>query len=126
LVAMKLANAAAQLEALGNPTRLGIYRTLVRVGQSGLPVGQLQASLRIAPSTLSHHLQKLVQFDLVTQERQGTTLICRELSRHASAGWISNRRMLHRGDGEILSAHCRVIFAALFESRPIGARASSC
>jgi DNA-binding transcriptional ArsR family regulator len=74
---MKLLDAAAQMEALGNPTRLKIYRTLVRVGESGLPVGQLQARLQAAPSTLSHHLQKLIQVDLVTQERQATTLICR-------------------------------------------------
>ena len=76
-VAMKLTDAAVQLEALGNPTRLTLYRTLVRVGETGLPVGQLQARLRIAPSTLSHHLQKLIQVGLVTQERQATTLICR-------------------------------------------------
>jgi ArsR family transcriptional regulator len=74
---MKLVDAATQLEALGNPTRLTIYRTLVRVGESGLPVGQLQARLKVAASTLSHHLQKLIQVDLVTQERQATTLICR-------------------------------------------------
>lgn len=74
---MKLADAATQLEALGNPTRLTIYRTLVRAGQSGLPVGQLQARLGVAASTLSHHLQKLIQVNLVTQERQSTTLICR-------------------------------------------------
>ncbi len=74
---MKLVDAAAQLEALGNPTRLNIYRTLVRVGESGMPVGRLQARLGAAASTLSHHLQKLIQVDLVTQERQATTLICR-------------------------------------------------
>ena len=74
---MKLSDAAAQLEALGNPTRLAVYRTLVRVGEPGLPVGRLQARLKIAASTLSHHLQKLIKVDLVTQERQATTLICR-------------------------------------------------
>ena len=74
---MKIADAAAQLEALGNPTRLTIYRTLVRVGAGGMPVGQLQGRLKIAASTLSHHLQKLIQVDLLTQERQSTTLICR-------------------------------------------------
>ncbi|CAN5359621.1 metalloregulator ArsR/SmtB family transcription factor [soil metagenome] len=74
---MKLVDAAAQLEALGNPTRLEIYRTLVKVGESGLPVGRLQSRLGAAASTLSHHLQKLIQVDLVTQERQATTLICR-------------------------------------------------
>ena len=74
---MTLDDAAAQLEALGNPTRLKIYRTLVRVGEAGIPVGQLQNRLGAAASTLSHHLQKLIQVGLVTQERQATTLICR-------------------------------------------------
>lgn len=74
---MKLIDAAAQLEALGNPTRLSIYRTLVRAGESGLSVGRLQAKVGAAASTLSHHLQKLIQVELVNQERQGTTLICR-------------------------------------------------
>lgn len=74
---MKLEAVAAQLEALGNPTRLAIYRTLVKVGEGGIAVGQLQIRLKAAPSTLSHHLQKLIQVELVTQERQQTTLICR-------------------------------------------------
>jgi len=74
---MKLIDAAAQLEALGNPTRLAIYRTLVKVGEAGIPVGRLQSRLGVAASTLSHHLQKLIQVELITQERQATTLICR-------------------------------------------------
>jgi len=74
---MKLDDAAARLEALGNPTRLAIYRTLVKVGEAGIPVGKLQARMGAAASTLSHHLQKLIQVGLVTQERQATTLICR-------------------------------------------------
>jgi ArsR family transcriptional regulator, arsenate/arsenite/antimonite-responsive transcriptional repressor len=74
---MRLVSAAAKLEALGNPTRLQIYRTLVKTGPGGLPVGRLQSRLGAAPSTLSHHLQKLIHVDLVTQERQATTLICR-------------------------------------------------
>lgn len=74
---MKLEKAASQLEALGNPTRLQLYRTLVRVGDEGLPVGRVQEKLNIAASTLSHHLRRLVETGLVTQERQATTLICR-------------------------------------------------
>ncbi len=74
---MKLEAAARQLESLGNPTRLKLYRALVRAGQDGLPVGRLQDKLAIAASTLSHHLAKLIATGLVTQERQGTTLICR-------------------------------------------------
>jgi ArsR family transcriptional regulator, arsenate/arsenite/antimonite-responsive transcriptional repressor len=74
---MKIDDAAARLEALGNPTRLQIYRALVRAGEVGLPVGRLQAKLNAAASTLSHHLKSLLIVDLIVQERQGTTLICR-------------------------------------------------
>ena len=73
---MKLDDVAARLEALGNPTRLRIYRTLVRVGEDGMAVGRLQERLDIAASTLSHHLKALVGVGLVTQTREGTTLIC--------------------------------------------------
>lgn len=74
---MNLEEAADQLEALGNATRLQIYRTLVRAGEEGLAVGRVQENLGIAASTLSHHLKRLVDTGLVTQERQVTTLICR-------------------------------------------------
>lgn len=74
---MNIETAASQLEALGNTTRLTIYRTLVRAGENGLPVGKLQLKLDIAGSTLSHHLKKLIEVNLVSQERQATTLICR-------------------------------------------------
>ncbi|MCX7361152.1 MAG: metalloregulator ArsR/SmtB family transcription factor [Alphaproteobacteria bacterium] len=74
---MNLDDAAARLEALGNPTRLKIYRTLVRAGEEGLPVGRLQDKIGIAPSTLSHHLKALVVVGLVTQTREATTLVCR-------------------------------------------------
>jgi DNA-binding transcriptional ArsR family regulator len=74
---MKIDDAAARLEALGNPTRLQIYRALVKAGEPGMAVGKLQTKLDIAASTLSHHLKSLVTVGLVTQERQTTTLICR-------------------------------------------------
>lgn len=74
---MKLEQAAAQLEALGNPTRLRLYRALVRAGNEGLPVGSVQEKLDIPASTLSHHLRRLVETGLVAQERRATTLICR-------------------------------------------------
>lgn len=76
-ISMKIEIAAAQLEALGNTTRLQLYRTLVRAGEDGLSVGRIQEKLDIAASTLSHHLKRLVDTGLVTQERQVTTLICR-------------------------------------------------
>jgi ArsR family transcriptional regulator len=74
---MKLENAAKQLNALGNPTRLQICRMLVRAGDAGLSVRRLRERLDIAASTLSHHLDRLIWTGLVTQERQAMTLICR-------------------------------------------------
>jgi DNA-binding transcriptional ArsR family regulator len=89
---MKLEKAALQLEALGNPTRLQLYRTLVSAGGEGLPVGRLQEKLAIAASTLSHHLKRLVDTGLVAQERQATTLICRAnyLSMDALIGYLAD------------------------------------
>lgn len=76
LVFMKIDDAAARLEALGNPTRLRIYRALVRAGRVGMPVGRLQERLKIPASTLSHHVKTLVTIGLVSQVREGTTLVC--------------------------------------------------
>jgi DNA-binding transcriptional ArsR family regulator len=73
---MKIEDAAARLEALGNPTRLRIYRTLVRAGHVGMPVGRLQERLKIPASTLSHHVKALVSVGLISQVREGTTLVC--------------------------------------------------
>jgi len=74
---MKIDDAAACLEALGNPTRLRIYRVLVRAGDAGVNVGKLQSRLELAASTLSHHLKTLLTVGLISQERQATMLICR-------------------------------------------------
>jgi len=68
---------ACRLAALGNSTRLAAFRALVRAGPDGLATGALQARLGLPPSTLTHHLAHLLRVGLVTQERQGTTLICR-------------------------------------------------
>jgi DNA-binding transcriptional ArsR family regulator len=74
---MELEKAASQLEALGSPTRLKIYRILVRAGDEGLSVGNIQEKLDIPASTLSHHCKRLIDAGLCTQERRRTTLICR-------------------------------------------------
>ena len=67
---------APRLCALGNETRLKIYRILVRAGRDGVPVSELQRRTGIAISTVSHHLHKLITVGLVYQEREGTTLFC--------------------------------------------------
>ena len=91
---MSLERTAARLEALGNPTRLEIYRLLVRAGEDGLPVGEIQRRTDVPRSTLSHHLHRLIGVGMVTQERQATTLICR-----------ANYRVMNETLG-FLSAEC--------------------
>ncbi len=70
-------DAASAFAALGNAKRLSIYRTLVRAGDAGLNVGELQRLLRVPASTLAHHLSALVQSGLVLQERQGRETVSR-------------------------------------------------
>ncbi len=73
---MKIDDAAARLEALGNPTRLKIYRALAPRRTRGMPVGRLQERLKVPASTLSHHVKGLVSVGLISQVREGTTLVC--------------------------------------------------
>ncbi|SEA18326.1 ArsR/SmtB family transcription factor [Microbulbifer marinus] len=73
---MTLEQAAKQLAELGHPTRLGLYRELVKAGKSGLPVSDLQSRLAVPGSTLSHHINRLVQVGLVKQVREGRVLRC--------------------------------------------------
>lgn len=62
---------ALALAALGHDARLAIFRLLVRAGEDGLRVSDIGAHLRLAPSTLAHHLSTLVDSGLVLQERRG-------------------------------------------------------
>ena len=72
---MKHEQIAKCLSELGHPTRLAIYRELVR-NCSGLPVGEIQKTLKIPGSTLSHHISRLVNANLVEQRREGCMLYC--------------------------------------------------
>jgi len=98
-ISMDIEEAAKQLEALGNPTRLQLYRTLVRAGHGGLPVNQVQERLDIPASTLSHHLQRLIRNGLVSQERQATTLICRAVypAMDALLGFLAEECCIEEG-----------------------------
>jgi len=74
---MQLEAAAQGLSELGHATRLRIFRLLVRSGGKPLAVGEIQSELGIPPSTLSHHISRLVWAGLVEQEREGRVLRCR-------------------------------------------------
>jgi DNA-binding transcriptional ArsR family regulator len=86
--------AAQCLEALGQPRRLAIYRLLVRAGDTGLAVGDIQKALNMPGSTLNHHLGFLVRAGIVDQERLGREIRCR-------ADFDAMRRMV-----DYLTAEC--------------------
>jgi DNA-binding transcriptional ArsR family regulator len=65
---------ADRLAALGAEPRLRIVRLLLSAHPHGLIAGDLGAELAIPPSTLSHHLEKLKNEDLVKVRREGTFL----------------------------------------------------
>ncbi|MCW8331376.1 metalloregulator ArsR/SmtB family transcription factor [Photobacterium sp. SDRW27] len=67
---------AKALKELGHPTRLMIYKSVVRAGYQGIAVGGLQEKLGIPGSTLSHHISSLVSAGLISQRREGRTLFC--------------------------------------------------
>lgn len=73
---MKSKKAAAQLAELGYITRLNIYRLLVKSGKKGLSVTQIQDTLDVPGSTLSHHISRLMHVGLVKQKREGRVLRC--------------------------------------------------
>ena len=63
-------NAAIEaFSALAQPTRMAIYRLLVRRGPDGLIVGQISETLEIVPSTLSGHLSVMKRAGLLTATR---------------------------------------------------------
>lgn len=70
----QVAQYADMLAALGTETRLKIVRLLLQAHPEGLVVGQIGAELGVAPSTLSHHLDKLKNEGLVRVRRESTFL----------------------------------------------------
>ncbi len=65
---------ADMLSALGTEARLRIIRLLLSAHPQGLVVGEVGSELEIPSSTLSHHLEKLKNEDLVKVRREGTFL----------------------------------------------------
>ena len=74
---LNLEAAAPILAELGNETRLAIVRLLVRAGDDGLTVGDIQRATGVPGSTLTHHLQRLRGAGLVSRTREGSTLWCK-------------------------------------------------
>jgi DNA-binding transcriptional ArsR family regulator len=65
---------ADMFAAMGTESRLRIMQLLLTAHPEGLIVGDIAGELDIPSSTLSHHLEKLKNEDLVSIRREGTFL----------------------------------------------------
>src|SRR6204780_4519964 len=65
---------ADMFSAMGTEPRLRIMRILLAAHPNGMIAGDLGSELDIPASTLSHHLDKLKNEDLVRVRREGTFL----------------------------------------------------
>src|SRR5262244_481979 len=69
-----IARYADMLAAMGTEPRLRIMQLLLKAHPEGLVVGDIGGELEIPNSTLSHHLEKLKNEELVRVRREGTFL----------------------------------------------------
>ncbi len=74
---MKKEDALNALAALGQETRLDVFRLLVKAGQDGMSAGAISDALEVRPNTLSTHLGALSRSGLVHAERDGRSICYR-------------------------------------------------
>ena len=63
------------LGALAQEHRLAVFRLLVQAGADGMAAGALAQDVGVPASSMSFHLAQLSHSGLVTQRRQGRSLI---------------------------------------------------
>lgn len=69
-----VARYADMFSAMGAEPRLRIMRLLLSAHPEGMVVGEIGEELDIPNSTLSHHLEKLKNEELISMQREGTFL----------------------------------------------------
>ncbi len=74
---MKNSDAVQSFLALGQESRLNIFRLIVQKGAEGVTPSEIKESLGIPAATLSFHLKELYQANLILVERQSRNLIYR-------------------------------------------------
>jgi ArsR family transcriptional regulator, arsenate/arsenite/antimonite-responsive transcriptional repressor len=68
-------HALAALAALGQPTRLAIFRLLMQRGPGGLAAGAIAEAVGCAHNTLSSHLSILARAGLIRGARDGRSIL---------------------------------------------------
>lgn len=74
---VEIERAAQAFSAMGSEPRLQVLLCLVRAGDAGLLVGDIQSRTGIPASTLNHHLKFMAAAGLIDQEKQGRTIVNR-------------------------------------------------
>jgi ArsR family transcriptional regulator, arsenate/arsenite/antimonite-responsive transcriptional repressor len=72
---MKKDEAVIALAALAQDNRLDVFRLLVEAGPEGMPAGSVANALKLTPSTLTFHFDRLRDAGLVTVRREGRSMI---------------------------------------------------
>jgi ArsR family transcriptional regulator, arsenate/arsenite/antimonite-responsive transcriptional repressor len=72
---MDTTRALAAFAALGQTTRLQVFRLLVQAAPDGLAAGDVANRLAVVPNTLSSHLAQLCDAGLITAHRQGRQIL---------------------------------------------------
>ena len=72
---MEMTNAVGALGALAHPSRLEVFRLLVRAGPDGLAAGEIARATGSLPNTLSTNLNILAAAGLVAARRDGRSII---------------------------------------------------
>lgn len=70
-------DAVFSLSALAQPTRLDVFKLLVKHEPAGLPAGEVARRLSVPHNTMSSHLAILTRAGLIGAERQSRTIIYR-------------------------------------------------
>ncbi len=72
---MDSAEIIRSLAALAQEHRLAAFRLLVQAGPDGMAAGAIGEAVGAVPSSMSFHLAQLAHSGLITQRRQGRSII---------------------------------------------------
>ncbi|TVR06926.1 MAG: MarR family transcriptional regulator [Salinarimonadaceae bacterium] len=72
---MREAEALEALAALSQETRLRLFRLLLRVGDHGMPAGEIGDALGVSSSNLSFHLARLEAAGLIVSRRDARSIL---------------------------------------------------
>lgn len=71
---MDISEASLALSSLSQPTRLEIFRLLIKAGPDGMAAGRISEDLGVKQNTLSANLTVLRAAGLIRNERQGRSI----------------------------------------------------